>query len=74
MKITDLFESVEDASEVLLEGALLGKADEFRLEIDGDQNVHLLDGEGTVRVSMPKDVWKELAVKTAKSLGARFQS
>jgi hypothetical protein len=63
---------LELAGVALFEGGLLGKADGFRLEIDRDKMVHLIDGEGTVRVSMPKDVWKELAIKTAKSLGATF--
>ena len=36
--------------------------DEFRLEIE-DGWVHLLDGEQSVRVSMPKDVWDGLVKK-----------
>ena len=36
--------------------------DEFRLEIE-DGWVHLLDGEQSVRVSMPKDVWDQLIRK-----------
>lgn len=55
--------------ESLNEGHVLGKSDEFKLELDKDGQVHLLDGEGTVRVSMPKDTWKDLAKKTFKSLG-----
>lgn len=39
--------------------------DEFRLEIE-DGWVHLLDGEQSVRVSMPKDVWDGLVKKYLK--------
>jgi len=55
--------------ESLYEGHVLGKSDEFKLELDMDGQVHLLDGEGTVRVSMPKNTWKDLAKRTFKSLG-----
>ncbi len=36
--------------------------DEFSLEVD-DEWVHILDGEGSVRVSMPKDTWDNLVKK-----------
>ncbi len=39
---------------------VIAKADEFRVELDGDEQVHLLDGEDTVRVSMPYVIWKQL--------------
>ncbi len=58
---------------VLTEGHVLGKSDEFKLELDKDGQVHLLDGEGTVRVSMPKDTWKDLAKRTYKSLGGEVK-
>lgn len=59
---------------VLTEGHVLGKSDEFRLEIQrGTGMVDLIDGEGTIRVSMPKDVWLDLAEKTAKSLGTSMR-
>lgn len=35
------------------------RSDEFTIEIEDDW-VHLLDGEQTVRVSMPQDIWDEL--------------
>lgn len=40
---------------------IIAKADEFRVEVDADEQVHLLDGEDTVRVSMPLVIWKQLA-------------
>jgi hypothetical protein len=39
---------------------LISRADEFRVEMDKDEQVHLLDGEGTIRVSMPLVIWKQL--------------
>ena len=36
--------------------------DEFRLDIE-DGWVHLIDGEGSTRVSMPKDIWDGLVRK-----------
>jgi len=36
--------------------------DEFKLEVD-DGWVHLLDGEGSVRVSMPKSIFDGLVKK-----------
>ncbi len=39
--------------------------DEFSLEVD-DEWVHILDGEGSVRVSMPKDVWDNIVQKYSK--------
>lgn len=58
---------------ILQEGHVIGKSDEFKVEIDKDQQVHLIDGEGTVRVSMPKNVWKDLAERTFKSLGGEVK-
>ena len=34
------------------------KADEFIAEMDDDGQVHIFDGEGTIRLSMPYDVWE----------------
>lgn len=39
---------------------LIAHADEFRVEMDEDEQVHILDGEGAVRVSMPLVIWKQL--------------
>jgi hypothetical protein len=40
---------------------IIAKADEFRVEFDEDtENVDLIDGEGTIRVSMPLVIWKQL--------------
>lgn len=39
---------------------LIAHADEFRVELDEDEQVNLLDGEGTVRVTMPLVIWKQL--------------
>ena len=40
---------------------LIAHADEFRVEQDEDGQVHILDGEQSIRVSMPLTVWKKLA-------------
>lgn len=39
---------------------LIAHADEFRVELDEDEQCHLLDGEGSIRVSMPFIIWKQL--------------
>lgn len=44
---------------------LLAQADEFRVECDEDKNVHLLDGEQSIRVSMPLKVWKQLVTSAS---------
>lgn len=37
-------------------------ADEFNYEIDGDSMVHIVvDGENTIRVSIPFDILRELS-------------
>lgn len=38
---------------------VLASADEFQVEVDGD-DVVLLDGEQTVRLTMPRHVWMDL--------------
>ena len=38
----------------------IAEADEWQVQQDADEQVHLLDGEGTVRATMPIDVWVEL--------------
>lgn len=43
-----------------VEQKVIAKADEFTLMLDEDEQVHLLDGEKTVRVSMPLVIWKQL--------------
>jgi hypothetical protein len=45
---------------------LIARTDEFKVELDEDGLVHLLDGEETVRVSMPIDIWKRMAGKKGK--------
>lgn len=43
--------------------AMISEAhDGFSLEVD-DEWVHILDGEGSVRVSMPTDTWDNLVKK-----------
>lgn len=42
----------------------LASADEFRVELDADGFVHILDGEETVRLSMPYEVWTQLCDDT----------
>lgn len=39
---------------------LIAHADEFRVEMDENEQISLLDGEGTVRVTMPFIIWKQL--------------
>ena len=41
---------------------ILSKADEFKIELEKDsEQVNLIDGEGTIRVSMPLVIWKQLS-------------
>ena len=53
----------QDSTETEEEPAnrVIAKADEFKVEVDADEQVHLLDGENSVRVSMPLMIWKQLA-------------
>ncbi|BBA65196.1 predicted ORF [Xanthomonas phage XacN1] len=37
---------------------ILAQADEFIAEMDDDGQVHVFDGEGVIRLSMPYDVWE----------------
>lgn len=37
---------------------ILAQADEFIAEMDDDGTVNVVDGEGTIRLSMPYDVWE----------------
>jgi len=40
---------------------LIGKADEFSVTFDdGDEQVTVFDGEGSIRLLMPYDIWQEL--------------
>lgn len=51
----------EDAEqEELAKPKIIAKAGEFRIELDDEEQVHLIDGEETIRVSMPLVIWKEL--------------
>ena len=58
---------------ILQEDHVIGKSDEFKVELDKNGQVHLIDGEGTIRASMPKNVWKDLAERTFKSLGGEVK-
>lgn len=49
----------------------LAFADEFSVEHDSDDMVHLLDGERHVRVSMPYHVWVELCQETVHKHAVR---
>lgn len=42
----------------------LAQSDEFSVQLDDDDTVNLLDGEMTVRASMPYRVWLELCQET----------
>lgn len=41
--------------------AVLAQADEWRVEQDEDGQVHLVDGEGTIRASFDYDIWEKLS-------------
>ena len=58
----------ELAKKTLKEAAVPVKADEFKLEVDFDQ-VHLLDGEKSIRVSMPLKTWLKLAKQSISRYG-----
>jgi hypothetical protein len=47
---------------------ILAAADEFVAELDGDGIVHILDGEGVIRLSMDYDIWERF---TANALAKR---
>lgn len=49
----------------------LAFADEFSVEHDSDDMVHLLDGERSVRVSMPYHTWVELCQETVHKHAVR---
>mgnify|MGYP003651981012 CR=1 FL=1 len=55
-----------DESGLTSDGTILGQADEYVLELDADGTVHLLDGEKTIRVSMPLDIWQQLIKTTVE--------
>jgi hypothetical protein len=44
----------------------LASADEFAVEHDSDDIVHLLDGEHSIRVTMPYQIWLELCQETVR--------
>jgi hypothetical protein len=58
--------SKEDHADVVkedeepIEPKVIAKADEFQVVLDSDEQVHLIDGEENVRVSMPLVIWKQL--------------
>lgn len=58
----------ELAKKNLTEAVAPVKADEFELEVDMDQ-VHLLDGKKTIRVSMPLKIWLKLAKQSVSRYG-----
>lgn len=43
---------------------VIAKADEYRVELDDDEQVHLLNGHSRILVSMPLVVWKQLCRAT----------
>jgi hypothetical protein len=45
----------------------LAGTDEFSVEHDSDDMVHLLDGERTIRVTMPYHDWVELCKQTLRA-------
>ena len=53
----------QDYSQQDVAEGLLAQSDEFKVELDDDGMVHVLDGEGTIRVSMPVNIWKRMAGK-----------
>lgn len=58
MKLATLFEKDDNWPK------LVAHADEFRVEMDEDETVHLLDGEQSIRVSMPIKTWRKLCSMT----------
>ena len=42
------------------EPKVIAKADQYKVELDDDEQVHLMDGEETILVSMPLVIWKQL--------------
>jgi len=52
------------------ETSALARYDEFSIEVDNHW-IHLLDGEGTIRVTMPQDVWDGLISSYAKGKNLR---
>lgn len=48
---------------------IIGKADEFTVELDvGADQVHIIDGEGCVRVTMDYVVWDALTTPVYEEL------
>ena len=45
---------------------IVAQADEFIAEMDDDGQVHILDGEGSIHVSMPYDVWESFTTDAMK--------
>lgn len=45
---------------------ILAQADEYIAEMDDDGQVHVLDGEGSIRLSMPYDVWESFTSDAIK--------
>ena len=43
------------------ETKVIAHAAEFKVELDPDEQVHLVDGQGSVRVSMPLVIWRQLS-------------
>ena len=42
----------------------IASSDEYSVEHDSDDSVHLLDGERSIRVSMPYHIWLDLCQET----------
>jgi hypothetical protein len=58
----DEFHSGHDDSDMTT--TELASADEFAVEHDSDDMVHILDGERSIRVTMPYHIWLELCQET----------
>jgi hypothetical protein len=39
---------------------VIAKADEYTVEQDEDEQIHIIDGEGIIRLSMPLIIWNQL--------------
>lgn len=50
--------------EYLVVEALLSQVDEWKVEQDEDGLIHLIDGEGTIRASMPAQIWRALCARS----------
>lgn len=49
---------------------LIAQTDEYRAELDEDRQVHIMDGEGTMRLSMPMKAFRAFVKEAAKNVDA----